>query len=323
MDNVKASKTSLSDLTLDDFSDGESTPSTTLPPSLGPSLVSGHQRSRRSRRRMERRRAPTTPYQRASKRTIRRRIQRGQFKPYDFTRESDDYSHNDRHFDFESNLESSDRQGWTHMNKGRKVPRGWHKHVDYRSVRTRRSNDTVADDQVVGTYVHNYHVPRGAQLQEICYTMDLFLDNTFTSDASGIALLQLSNNPSFCSNWSNLAAPFEQYRVASFSWTYEPVRTFGTAVFAPVASCIDRDDSTALTGYSAAARYSSYELAPGQAPIHRYARASGINELGFIPCTTPVADLWIKAYSSGNSVSSTLGRYVAKYRVIFKGLGLT
>ncbi len=171
-----------------------------------------------------------------------------------------------------------------------------------------------------------YMMPSGLSMEMAIYPFDLHYDLAVTTDGSGVWASVYSNLAASAPNWSSFAVPFEEYRVTHFTVRFEPLKQFGggTAItFAPVTRVIDRDDATALTGYSVGDRYGSAKIIPGNTPFQITARANGINELGFVQCASPVSDLWIKVYSSGNTASTTIGRVFITYHILFKGLGLT
>lgn len=172
----------------------------------------------------------------------------------------------------------------------------------------------------------NYYWPKGYALEQMIYPMELNYDAAVVTDGSGVWQGVYSDLAANSPNWASFATPFEQYRVTKFVVRFEPLRVFGgsTAVtFGPVVSVLDRDDSTALTGYSVGDRYGSAKMVPGNRAFRKTMVASGINELGFLDCTSASADLWIKVYSSGNTASTTIGRVFITYFVLFKGMGLT
>jgi len=155
------------------------------------------------------------------------------------------------------------------------------------------------------------------------YTMVFRQDGTLTSDGSGTLNTVWSNNPSPSANWTGAAAVYDEYRTLMYRVEFEPIMFNGQVIAqAPIAICVDMDTSTALTAYSLAAQYSSDKVQAGGKRWHIEAYMSGVPTGQFISTGSPVANCWIKSYSTGNSVSVTLGRYLVSYLIQFRGKGI-
>jgi len=103
----------------------------------------------------------------------------------------------------------------------------------------------------------------------------------------------------------------------------EPIKFNGQVLAqAPIAVVVDMDSSTALSSYVIGTEYSSDKMIAGGTRWTKDAYMSGSENSGFQSTTAPTATFWIKSYSSQNSVSITLGRFLVYYLVQFRGKGI-
>ncbi len=168
-------------------------------------------------------------------------------------------------------------------------------------------------------------VMKGAREENYLFTVRLGADIVITSDGSGLLQTVITNNPSQGQNWSNYASVFDEYRVLMAKAEFDPLWATGGSTqtfWAPIASVIDRSDSTVLTSYGLAERYSSHKKTPGQKKFHQSVNMSSVDDSGFVSTASPAANAWIKFYSSGNSLSLTLGRVNLTLLVQFRGVGI-
>ncbi len=156
-------------------------------------------------------------------------------------------------------------------------------------------------------------------------TFRLGQDQALTTDSAGLVQSVFSNSPTSAQNWSSYAAVFDEYRVLAQIVKFEPLWATGgssTIFWAPIARVVDRSDSTPLTSYALAERYDSHKKAPGQRKWKTSWNMNSIEEASFTSTTTSTANAWIKIYSSGNTISTTVGRMDIQYVVQFRGLGI-
>lgn len=161
-------------------------------------------------------------------------------------------------------------------------------------------------------------------LQQDCYTIRMDYDTTCTTDGGGVFAVTYADNPSGDSNWSSAAAFFDEYRVLVTQVKFSPNVTSGGSLFvyAPIITVTDYDSSSALTGYTLASQYSSVVEHGGNKPWTHTAYMSGTADGGFTSTASPAAKYWVKTYTSGNSVSSVLGRIHIVHWVQFRGKGI-
>lgn len=156
-------------------------------------------------------------------------------------------------------------------------------------------------------------------------TIRLGYDQAVTTDGSGVYATVFSNSAAGAQNWTNYANTFEEYRVLAIRIEFDPVWVAGgsTAVtLTPIASVVDRNDSTALTSYGLAERYQSCKKVPGQRRFHQMVTMASTEESDFMPTTSISPTNWIKFYTSGNTASLTIGRMNVVLIVQFRGLGI-
>ncbi len=132
------------------------------------------------------------------------------------------------------------------------------------------------------------------------------------------------NNATYGSSlWSTFAGPFEEYRVLATRIHYEPTVFISANAWAPIYTVIDRDDATALTGTTTAARYSSVKLETTGRPWTRMMTMQTAGEAAFTPVTSPAATVWFKCYGSGQASNTVLGQILISWLVQFRGIGIS
>jgi len=161
--------------------------------------------------------------------------------------------------------------------------------------------------------------------QQNTYTMVGTYESPAASDTSGNLTQVFGNNPSSVAGWSSLLGTFDEYRVLGMRLQFLPLELNGALVVqAPIAACVDYDSLTPATSYVYLAQYDSYyEASQDKADKwHKYALMSGVENAGFTTTSSPVNTFWIKTFSSGNTPSVNLGRWVLTYLIQFRGRGI-
>ncbi len=154
------------------------------------------------------------------------------------------------------------------------------------------------------------------------HTFILRDDVAVTTDGAGLLQSVFSNNPSSTSNWSGYAGVFDEYRILGVVLDFKRLFAVGgatTLFYAPVAHCIDRSDSTVLTSYDLALRSQDGKESNGNVGFRVIMPMKDVGESEFKSTASPVAETWIKFYSSGNTASTTIGRAAVQYVVQFRG----
>lgn len=156
-------------------------------------------------------------------------------------------------------------------------------------------------------------------------TLTLGDDFTVVSDGSGLVQTVQSCTPIGCGNWSNYVATFDEYRVLAVQFEFEPITAVGgssVSYYAPIAHIFDRDSVGPLTSYSLASRYSSWGETPGQRRFKKLISMKSPEEATFVSMATTKTLGWLQLYSSGNVLSTGLGRMKMKVFVQFRGTGI-
>lgn len=164
----------------------------------------------------------------------------------------------------------------------------------------------------------------GAQ-ESRCVTLVLGDDFTIVSDGSGLVQTVQSCTPIGCGNWSSFVATFDEYRVLAVTFEFEPIVAVGgstVSFYAPIAHVLDRDSAGPLTSYALASRYSSWGEAPGQRRWKKTISMKTPEEATFVSMATTKTLGWLQLYSSGNIVSTGMGRMKMKCFVQFRGFGI-
>ncbi len=155
------------------------------------------------------------------------------------------------------------------------------------------------------------------------YTIVMSLDSSLAANSSGVIDSVIGNNPASTSNWASAAALFDEYRVLAVKLTFRPTNFNGNAwVQCPIATVIDYDTATNLTGYTLAAQYSSYVEYSGGAAWSRTMYMSGSENSGFTSTGSATNTFWCKLYSSGNTNNLNCGRLSVTMAVQFRGKGI-
>jgi len=170
---------------------------------------------------------------------------------------------------------------------------------------------------------HFYAAIKHAKTQQDCYTILCVFDGLATTTGGGALVNVFTNNPSGFSNWSNIASVFDEYRVLGFQLSFEPYNFNGSIVVtAPIAVVNDYDSASALTGYTLAGQFSSYEEYPGGRKWTKSVLMSGAENASFLSTSATAATFYMKVYSVGNTASIDIGRFSIKSIIQFRGKGI-
>jgi len=165
------------------------------------------------------------------------------------------------------------------------------------------------------------------------YTAKLRVTGTVTSSSSNIQL-NMSTDPSGCTDWTHFASLFDCYRVDRIAMEFVPTETYdGALVYAPLVVFYDPDNAafpSTVTNYDTAYQYEgakicqttkhwSCEVRPDQ-PTSVGAIAGSYHILagGWMDIATPVGTSSLNAYGTGFTSAHAYGMYVLTYYVTFK-----
>jgi len=208
--------------------------------------------------------------------------------------------------------------------------------------RTKGSKNSGMQELSASSFVYNGPaVPTPYAKEKSLHTSLLTQDGSLLSSAGGI--IQNSfvfTNPSSAVNWADYAQIFDEYRVLSLEFSFFPnledsLNTTGLGFnYVPIYSVIDRDSSSNLASYSVAANYESLKVHALTKRFTRVYKMSGINEVssaGLVSgaegvflntASPPAATGAIKLFATGLSNSVPYGRFILRYLVQFRGVGI-
>jgi hypothetical protein len=156
-------------------------------------------------------------------------------------------------------------------------------------------------------------------------TLALMWDQPLTASATAINTTWTMNNPSNCTDWADYASSWDEYRVLSLRVEFHPNSKFTNPTgnsYAPFVTVVDRDTSTALVSYAAAANYGSLAYRVLDDSWFVEMKMTGVKEAQFLNTQAlPGAGGGIKTFCSGLS-NITFGRTCAYYMVQFKDRGI-
>jgi len=149
----------------------------------------------------------------------------------------------------------------------------------------------------------------------------------FTSDAGGEIKFVAQSDPTGLSDWSNLSAAYDRYRVLGIEVMYEPHSMYnpfglatGTSIIRqPISVVSDLDDTSALTSHSGAAQYATHRFHNLARPFRHEVRANGKLLMQYnTTASSPPVQMAIKAYAgTGLSGTTTYGIYIVRMLVQF------
>jgi hypothetical protein len=172
-------------------------------------------------------------------------------------------------------------------------------------------------------------------------TLVLIQDVALTSTSGGLVNTTFAfENPSSCNEWSDVIAVWDEFRTLGMQVEFIPnthntLNTTGlSSAYAPVYCVIDRDDNTASTSYATMAQYANLttftlvdrfkKTMKMQGPSVTNQTGTGIvsSEGTFLNTANPPTTCGgIKFFATGLADSTSFGRFIARYRVQFRGRG--
>lgn len=148
-----------------------------------------------------------------------------------------------------------------------------------------------------------------------------YINSAYSSDGSGVISAVYSDDPSPSTDWSSLAASFEEYRTLGHQLEYVTQNQYlrGSITTRPICLVDDRANATPLTSYANAAEHASITVKTMDNGWKKRINMNGSDEAVFQKTSAPVATRWIKTYCSGLSFSSSYGVLLITYLVQFRG----
>ncbi len=156
------------------------------------------------------------------------------------------------------------------------------------------------------------------------YTIRLVVTGALAADGSGTVATTLGLNPSTYSEWSSVAALFDEFRVITGKFHFTPTNRYNRAstdVVRAVDVVFDNDSAPTLASYNDAAEYANVKQ-EGQSDPYVYAfRRPNITPSAYwTDVSSPANSLGsVALYSAGNTNSIALGIYMMEIFVEFRG----
>lgn len=154
-----------------------------------------------------------------------------------------------------------------------------------------------------------------------------------SSSAAGVINTVVSSSPNTFANWSAYSAIYDEFRVLGMQLEYFPANRYSktTTVCIPGIGVVDRNDSTTLSGPSIlyeSTRQLSLEDPWTDRSEYRGSsvpaliiKMNGAEEGQWLSTGSTAANLYIKLYFSGLTVSTQYGVYYVRALVQFRGQG--
>jgi len=164
--------------------------------------------------------------------------------------------------------------------------------------------------------------PLGSSEQQHLTTTYLATVGNFTSSAGGVLNNVFNSNPSACTNWSDLATSFHEFRVLGMRLEYFPINRYSktTTNCEPMVGITDRtSDVTALTSYGQAIGHESATKESLEDPWIREVRMNSSEEAQFQETVAPAVVFSMKFYADTLTINTPYGKYFLYYLVQFRG----
>jgi hypothetical protein len=151
----------------------------------------------------------------------------------------------------------------------------------------------------------------GSRLQMSLTTVMLGYNASLTSNGSGVVSQVWGLNVSLFDLYTSFTTLYDEFRLLSATLLFVPNAsgaTVSSVAYAPLAIVLDRDSTTALTGYPNAVDYDSFKVRPINDTLRAasYRMAAQPDAAFITSSTTSVA--WFKMYATGLTASTTYGQ---------------
>jgi len=168
-------------------------------------------------------------------------------------------------------------------------------------------------------------LPNGTTANDVV-AVQIQLIGTIASSGAGVvatvfdAYSQASSSP----DWSAYTGLYAEYRILSMEIEFAPWNKYNmptSTALAPVYSVLERQTSTAIASLTEASSFESVKIHDPSTRFRRAIKMGGSGESDFTASTTsPNTDdrMFIKLYSSGNTVTTTLYDYLTRCIVQFR-----
>ncbi len=156
------------------------------------------------------------------------------------------------------------------------------------------------------------------------YTIRLVVTGALAADGSGAIATSLGLNPSTYSEWTSVAALFDEFRVLSGTFHFTPTNRYNRAstdVVRAIDVSFDNDSTPTLTSYNDAAEYANVEMKALSDPfVYSFRRPNITPSAYWTDVGTPSGSAGgVILYSNGNTASLAAGIYMQEIFVEFRG----
>jgi hypothetical protein len=196
----------------------------------------------------------------------------------------------------------------------------------YRGKQYKKSSHPKVDAEIPIAQV-GYHGPilkRSDRENTDTATAVLVYDVSATAAGTALNPTFSFYNPNITTDWTEFAASYDLYRVLGVELHYVPnadTANFANS-YAPIATVVDRDTSTALSTYAGADNYGSLEFHVLDRPWSRQWHMETTAESQFFNTSSPPSSSGaFKTFASGLS-NVAYGRFICYWRVQFMGRGI-
>jgi hypothetical protein len=147
------------------------------------------------------------------------------------------------------------------------------------------------------------------------YAFRLVVTGALTADGTGVVATSLGLNPSTYSEWTSVAALFDEFRVLHGTFHFTPTNRYNRAstdVVRAVDVVFDNDNAPTLASYNDAAEYANVKQ-EGQSDPYKYhfVRPDITASAYWVDVSSPASSAGAVAlYSAGNTNSIALGIYM-------------
>ncbi len=188
---------------------------------------------------------------------------------------------------------------------------------DKRKSSRPKKRDPTGRENTMTHYNGPIHLPSASES-----TRPVKVNSTYyaaaTTSAGGVIDVVFGNSPAVLAEWSSWQSLYHQYRVLGVKLEYVPVKNVANWAYGFGQTVVDRSNSAALGGITAATNHESVKIHQMYNTWTREAKMSGVQDGGWIDIQSPVATFYVKCYSAGNSTIQTIGGFFLEYLIEFR-----
>ncbi len=180
-----------------------------------------------------------------------------------------------------------------------------------------RSNTRSGSDVATPAYRGPIHLP-----SNMSSTKPVKINSTYyvaaTTSGGGVIDVVFGNSPAVLNEWTTWQTLYHEYRVLGMELHYVPIKNVANWAYGIGLSVVDRESSSALGSITAATNHESCEIHQMYNTFKRKVLMSGTDEATWKDISTPVAQNFIKVYSSGNATIQTIGGFFLEFLLEFR-----